>query len=290
MTTLYLFRVLFLPSINEGGFQSKLMRYIVVTDLDGTLLDHKTYEFTPALNAIAELSRQEIPIILNSSKTQAEITAIRQELNNQEPFICENGGLLCVSNYESSDSEDFQDSTTQYLGIPRHQFLGSLDLIKKKLELNYQGFAESSVEDVVSWTGLTTLDAHKAMQRQATEPLLWQDSELALDNFRHELAKLALQCVKGGRFHHVMGLFNKASCFPKLKEYYAQRWQEEIAIIALGDSPNDLSMLEEAEYAVVIPSAKGANLQPNQSSVFLATQPGPRGWQEGIDFLLKSIH
>lgn len=263
------------------------MKYIVVTDLDGTLLDHQTYEFIPALNAIAELSRQEIPIILNSSKTQAEILAIRQELNNQEPFVCENGGLLCISNYESSDS---QDSTTQYLGVPRHQFLDSLDLIKKKLELNYQGFAESSVEDVVSWTGLTTSDALKAMQRQATEPLLWQDSEQALDNFRQELAKLALQCIKGGRFCHVMGLFNKASCFPKLKEYYSQRWQEEIGIIALGDSPNDLPMLEEADHAVVIPSIKGANLQPNQSSVYFATQPGPHGWREGIDFLLKSIH
>ena len=266
------------------------MRYIVVTDLDGTLLDHKTYEFTPALNAIAELSRQEIPIILNSSKTQAEILAIRRELENQEPFVCENGGLLCVSSYEPTDSKDSQDSTTQYLGVPRHQFLDSLDLIKKKLELNYQGFAESSVEDVVSWTGLTVSDAHKAMQRQTTEPLLWQDSEQALDKFRQELAKLELQCVKGGRFHHVMGLFNKASCFAKLKEYYSQGWQEEIAIIALGDSPNDLPMLEEADHAVVIPSTKGANLQPNQNSVFFATQPGPYGWQEGIDFLLKSIH
>ena len=87
-----------------------------------------------------------------------------------------------------------------------------------------------------------------------------------------------------------MGLFIKASCFPKLKEYYSQRWLEEIGIIALGDSPNDLPMLEQANHAVVIPSAKGANLQPNQSSVFFATQPGPLGWQESIDFLLKSIH
>ncbi|WP_019508157.1 mannosyl-3-phosphoglycerate phosphatase [Pleurocapsa sp. PCC 7319] len=266
------------------------MRYIVVTDLDGTLLDHQTYEFTPALNAIAELSRQEIPIILNSSKTQAEILAIRRELENQEPFICENGGILCLSSDESSDSINSQGSTTQYLGVPRHQFLSSLDLIKEKLGLNYQGFAQSSVEDVVSWTGLTASDAHKAMQRQATEPLLWHDSEEALDTFRQELKKLALQCVKGGRFHHVMGLFNKASCFPQLKEYYSQHWQKEIGIIALGDSPNDLPMLEQADYAVVIPSAKGGNLQPNQSSVFFATQPGPHGWQEGIDFWLKSIH
>ena len=41
------------------------MRYIVVTDLDGTLLDHKTYEYTPASDAIKELEKHDIPIILN---------------------------------------------------------------------------------------------------------------------------------------------------------------------------------------------------------------------------------
>ena len=265
------------------------MRYIVVTDLDGTLLDHQTYKFTPALDAIKELRQQEIPIILNSSKTQAEISEIKRELDNQEPFVCENGGVLCGISPQPDISENTKELDIQYLGIPRVQFLDSLRSIKEKLQLNYKEFANATVDDVVRWTGLTASDAQKAMQREATEPLLWQDTELALSNFQQELKELKLQCVKGGRFYHVMGLFNKASCFPKLKEYYSQRWQEEVGVIALGDSPNDLPMLEQANHAVVIPSIKGNNLQLKHSSVFLATQPGPYGWQEGIDFLLKTI-
>lgn len=256
------------------------MRYIVVTDLDGTLLDHQTYEFTPAMGAIAELQQREIPLILNSSKTKAEISALRQELNNQEPFVCENGGVICGINFHST-----------YLGIPRQQFLESLGKIKQKLELNYQGFASATVDDVVQWTGLPAGDAAKAMEREATEPLLWQDTELALSKFQAELEKIQLQCVKGGRFYHVMGTFNKASCFPKLKQYYSQFGQkeDEIKIIALGDSPNDLPMIEQADYAVVIPSAKGIKLQPNKEAVFFATQPAPYGWQEGIDFWMKTL-
>ncbi|MGL5078101.1 MAG: HAD hydrolase family protein, partial [Waterburya sp.] len=64
---------------------------------------------------------------------------------------------------------------------------------------------------------------------------------------------------------------------------------EEIRIIALGDSPNDLPMLEQADHAIVIPAAKGNNLSLNHSSVFLATEPGPYGWQLGIEHLLNSI-
>ena len=254
------------------------MSHIVVTDLDGTLLDHQTYDYTPALETISELDKREIPIILNSSKTQAEISTLRQQLGNQEPFVCENGGILVGM------------GEVKHLGTPREDFLPSLRSLKAKLQLEYQGFADATVDDVVQWTGLSRPeDAQKAMARSATEPLLWQDTDSALKEFRQELQKLNLQCVKGGRFHHVMGIFNKASCFPQLKEYYAQSKSEEIKIIALGDSPNDLPMLEQADYAIVIPSAKSNQLQLNNPTTYYATQPAPHGWQEGItEFLLNN--
>ena len=265
------------------------MRYIVVTDLDGTLLDHQTYEFTPAVDAIQELGKHEIPIILNSSKTRAEILEIRSELNNQEPFVCENGGVLCGIAPESNVLESASTLHIQYLGTPRSQFLSSLNALKAKLHLKYQGFADASVDEVVQWTGLHASDAQKAMTREATEPLFWQDTELALDKFRQELKALKLQCVRGGRFHHVMGNFHKASCFAKLKAYYSRHWSTELQIIALGDSQNDLPMLEQAEHAIVIPAKHGSKIKPNNKSIFFASRPGPYGWQEGIDFFFKNI-
>lgn len=259
------------------------MRYIVVTDLDGTLLDHHTYDFTAAREAIAQLQQQNIPLILNSSKTQAEIFDIRQQLDNKEPFVCENGGILCIPNTSSDRLQ------IKHFGIPKEQFLDTLSKIKRELQLNYESFSNATVEDVVRWTGLAPSDARKAMKREATEPLLWHDTEEALAKFKERLRPLQLQCVRGGRFHHVMGTFHKASCFAQLREYYGSRWQEEVAIAALGDSQNDLQMLEDASFAIVIPSPKGIKIKLERDDTFYATQIAPDGWQEGIDYFLNRI-
>ena len=256
------------------------IKYIVVSDLDGTLLDHHTYDFAAAKDAIFKLKQLNIPLILNSSKTQVEIQSIRSQIGNTEPFICENGGLVCDLATHSSD--------IKYLGIPRQQFLPELAKIKQKLQLQYQSFAEAEVIDIVSWTGLSPDDAANALKREATEPLLWQDTPAKLTEFRAELRKLDLQCVRGGRFHHVMGLFDKASCFALLKSYYGELWQAEVAIVALGDSQNDLPMLEQADFAIVIPSAKGTILKLERDNYFVASQTAPQGWQEGINYFLTN--
>lgn len=65
---------------------------IIFTDLDGTLLDRQTYSWDAARPALGLIKERSIPLALCSSKTRAEIEVIRKELDNPDPFICENGG------------------------------------------------------------------------------------------------------------------------------------------------------------------------------------------------------
>ena len=69
-------------------------RLVVFTDLDGCLLDHDSYSFAPAAEALAVLAAQGIPLVLCSSKTRAEIEMLQQDLGVAHPFVSENGGAL----------------------------------------------------------------------------------------------------------------------------------------------------------------------------------------------------
>ena len=68
---------------------------LVVTDLDGSLLDHHTYDFSPAAPWLARFKQMGVPVIPVTSKTRAELIPLREALGlTATPFIAENGAVI----------------------------------------------------------------------------------------------------------------------------------------------------------------------------------------------------
>ena len=76
----------------------------VVTDLDGTLLDH-TYDWTPAEPALRWLQQRGIPVIPCTSKTAEEVCEFRAAAKLSDPYIVENGGAIHGSSETGEDWE-----------------------------------------------------------------------------------------------------------------------------------------------------------------------------------------
>jgi mannosyl-3-phosphoglycerate phosphatase len=73
----------------------EVVRTIVFSDLDGTLLD-ENYSFEVAQPVIARLKALKVPIVLCSSKTRMEIEYFRTKMEINDPFISENGAAIFV--------------------------------------------------------------------------------------------------------------------------------------------------------------------------------------------------
>ena len=72
--------------------------------MDGTLLNHDDYRWQAAAPCIAKLGELSVPIILNTSKTYAEVRAWVIALNISQPFIVENGSaIFCPVDYFAVD-------------------------------------------------------------------------------------------------------------------------------------------------------------------------------------------
>lgn len=120
---------------------------LVFTDLDGTLLDYDSYSFEAAGPALELLAARGVPVILASSKTEAEMRPIAEAIGISHPMIVENGAGLAGLNAE--DSVGDRDLPSFYSRL--RSFLRE---IPKDLNACFEGFGDWDVERVANETGL----------------------------------------------------------------------------------------------------------------------------------------
>ncbi len=254
---------------------------VVFSDLDGTLLDAEDYSFEPARPTLALLRERGIPLVLATSKTAVELEPLCLALECDGPFIAENGGFLHVPAGSLGEDEPAADYT---LGVPYSSIVANLAGLRRRFGFRFRGFADMDVAEVMALTGLDKEAASRARQREATEPLVWDDHAKALDEFRRELAARHLKLLRGGRFWHVQGEHDKADGVRFLVDAWTRTaGGRRPLVIAAGDSPNDLAMLNAADLAIVVPSREGSVLSPEGPSIVLyPADPGPAGFAAGV--------
>lgn len=260
-------------------------KLIVFTDLDGTLLDHHTYSWTPAQEALTLIKELGFPLVLTSSKTLAELQALSDELQTKAPVIGENGAVVAVPAVER------QEVQTHYFGTPYKQLIECAHALRENFDFKFSGFSDMSITEVMEHTGLSEKEAMAAKSRQASEPLLWQDTEAQLNRFKLELQRQGLMLTKGGRFHHIMSPVDKGMAVNWVREYYQElepgtTWFS----MGLGDSYNDISMLESVDYPVLVknPSSRQPDIS-HIKHIYITEAIGPKGWNTAVIEIVKTI-
>lgn len=253
------------------------MTLLVFTDLDGSLLEHDSYSVEPARDALRELAEREIPLILNSSKTAAEMASIQEQLGLRLPFICENGAAVWLAGDEVIE-----------FGAPLQSWLPNVHALRQEHNYRFEGFHDWSMAEVAKITGLSAQQAEMAKSRSYSEPILWSDSTEALHEFQQALRALGLQLLQGGRFQSIQSLFDKSDA---MRWMIARESKAESGVtpyvVALGDSPNDAAMLDAADTAVIIRSAKSGDIHcPNARNQIHTKLAGPAGWNEAMLLIL----
>lgn len=264
-------------------------RLVVFTDLDGTLLDHETYSYTPATEALDLLERKGIPLILCSSKTRAEIELIQVDLRLRHPFISENGGAIFIPRayfpFTQEGTRSVEGHEVMEFGAPYWKLVEALHRISTELGIRVVGFSDMSVEEVAQDCKLSAMEARLAKLREYDEPFrILGSSPAARSRLLDALHEAGLRCTRGGRYYHVTGVTDKGLAIRKLMALYAEAWGN-VLTVGLGDSPNDLPLLQEVDIPIVVRNpAVGAatRLLRKVPTARVSSGPGPRGWNEMV--------
>lgn len=245
-------------------------KLVVFSDLDGTLLDHNDYDFTPARPALDRLAALQVPLVLASSKTAAEIAPLQAALGlGKTPAIVENGAAI------------FWPDEPRWAGDGYQSLRATLALLPPVLRRQFIGFGDMDTEAVAEVTGLDPESAGRARQRQHSEPGVWTGSPADERAFIAALARHGIFSRRGGRF---LTLSQGATKADRLAELARALGAD--TTLALGDAPNDAEMLEAADHGVIVRNDHGPGIPPlageKTGRITRTARQGPAGWNEAV--------
>lgn len=245
------------------------MQHLIFSDMDGTILDHDTYSFQPALPALARLRALDIPVIFATSKTRAETEHWRHAMNIAHPFIVENGGAAYIPKGEGYQALVW--------GTAYPKLVEALRRAAAESGCAVRGFASMTHAEVAAACSLPLDMAAMAADREFDEPFEVLTPERS-DALTQAIQDQGLRVTRGGRFWHITGANDKGLAVEAVKRLYGEPQRT----VGLGDGLNDIPLLEACDVPIIIRSAQSEAIHQRIPRGTVTALRGPAGWNEAI--------
>lgn len=259
---------------------------LILTDLDGTLLDHHSYSADAARPALEAARAQRVPIVPCSSKTLAEMRALALRLTlAPAPLIVENGSAIWFPDAWSTLPERAVRGTDGghllVLGMTAEALAPMLETVAAATGVEVRGFSRMTDAEVVERTGLSVGVATLARQRQFSEPFVCSSGAVDLADLDAAARQVGARVTRGGRFFHLIGVTDKGAA----ARIVCGTCPPGTRTLGLGDAPNDVTLLRAVDDAVIVPQP-GRGLHPDLvaalPSALHAPATGPEGWNAAV--------
>ena len=253
-------------------------------------MSHKNYTYS-VLKKYILLLQNHCQVIFNSSKTFEEIDELNKSLKIRSPFIVENGACI----FFPKDHKQFFLSKNffkykNYFGYKltkknSQSLISEINYLKKKYKFSF--FSEISDFQMKKITNLNIQKIQKSRMRMFSNPLFWEDKESNKDAFKKEINSLGYEISYGGRFLHLSDSYNKGKAVEEFLKMLKLKKNLIYKTISVGDSNNDLSMLEQTDYSCIIKSSKKKLLLNKKKNNYYSKRFAPEGWKESLEYVFK---
>ena len=260
-------------------------KILIFTDLDGTLLDRDNFKFDKVINYIRELIQKDIYIIPNSSKTFKEINNFNRELDEDLPFIVENGAAIYKLNLINSSFPEKICLSRETSEISK--------IFEKKVSIKFRSkcrfINKLSIDKQEKILGLSKQKIKFALNREYTIPLLFDGSKNEKTSFFKSVSDAGLSLQEGGRVINLCDKVSKAQAMKKVIKILKKISKEELITIGVGDNFNDLEMLKNSDIPCLVFNDKFTMEKININNCLVSKKPAPEGWEEVVKLALDKI-
>jgi mannosyl-3-phosphoglycerate phosphatase len=271
-------------------------RQIIFTDVDDVFLRSSGENWDPAYNAIEQLGRHGIPLILCSRGTRAQLDPLRRKLQHGHPFLAESGGGLFIPdgyfNMHLEGATRVGRNFCAPFARSHAEAAAALPEIAEEAGANVVGFSQMSLREIARNTGLSTREADVYRQREFGE-LFFFAGEAAITTARFvEVAQeKGWEARRGAPFWELRAPLKQsgANGVQYLMAIFRKALHGKQRSVGIGSSDADRYFLSATDVAVVL--ATPAEGTAGERLTWLpravrATHGGLAGWGETILQLL----
>lgn len=268
----------------------------VITDLDGCLLDARTYDLGPARATLGRLRRARIPLALSTSKTRVEVAHLFVALGGPYLAVVEDGGGVLLPPGLAPRAEVPASRRTRHgrlvpLSAPYAAIRRVFAALRRRCGRAVVGFGDLDVAVIARLTGLPLAAAGWAARREFDEPfVVTRDARRVIAFMQRHAARQGLVVTRGGRFYHLHGDTDKGQA-TRLVRRILEQDHGPVTLVALGDSALDAPMLAAADIPIIVPRPDGhpdAGLRRRLPRARVAPAPGPLGWAAVVQRVLDA--
>ena len=261
----------------------------IITDLDGSLLNHSNFSFKQIHPDILSLLDAGIQIIPASSKTKLEMEIFCLELERQLPFIYENGAGF--ENIQSivSDVSQWPSIISKFSIDVSKIWAIWCEHIPEELKRLCLFAHEMNMRQKIELFGLSGQKLENALNREYSLCFKFLGNRFQLQRLKYLLNKNHLITHEGGRLMTLSGKHDKADYCSFISSELSEKGFETF-LVGVGDSENDIKMLEKCDIACIIPRPHKNLLSlsiPHERTI-ISGNIAPLGWLEAVRKALGS--
>ncbi len=282
-----------------------MSQYLIFSDIDNTLLQsyiikegeiYHIEEYGEIKEIVQKLRKNNIPLVLCSSKTRFEQEKIRKYLEINDPYVVENGGAIFIpENYFPIDLEEFglsinrnNENLVIELGKSYNRIIETLQEIREIFHIEFIAVHDLSLPELAQKVGISIEDAKLMASREYSETIL-EININKLDKLKKILNDRGLRILQGTRYNTVSSLHDKGSAISILKKLYSIKYEnEKIESIGIGDAFNDIPMFENVDKPFLVRNIQNSYAPMKINNLIRVNGIGQTGWKEIIlNYILK---
>jgi mannosyl-3-phosphoglycerate phosphatase len=269
----------------------------VVIFTPANLIGSRTRAGHPAADALLEIEKRNIPLILSTRGTRAELEPLRRKIGHAHPFITEGGGGLFFPDGYFALRLPRAKRMGRYLCVPlgrsSEEARAAVDDIAAKAGAEVVHYAEMNAREIARNAGITDREAEASCEREFSERFFFAgNAVLAATAFERIAGEQHWQLRPTEPFWELSSGNDEGIAVRYLMRLYREALPSRLRAVGIGASFEDLTLLAASDQAFILPLSPGHFDEKLLSKLANAARidvPGTLGWNHIVLSILSHV-